>query len=67
MGFAAMLLPQPERVPCWQITQAPVASNWAETGTLRTWPVLRPVVSNSDARAVRTPSLPNTLMVGFNR
>ncbi|SHU74767.1 Uncharacterised protein [Mycobacteroides abscessus subsp. abscessus] len=62
-----MLLPQPERVPCWQITQAPVESNCTETGTRLSCPVLRPVVSSSEAKAVRTPSLAKAPTAGLSR
>src|SRR5882757_8994431 len=52
-----MFWPQPDRVPCWQISQAPVSSKRAVTGTVRSAPVLRPTVSSSVARVVRIPSL----------
>src|SRR5882757_1802911 len=52
-----MFWPQPDRLPCWLISQAPVSSKRAVTGTVRSAPVLRPTVSSSAARVVRIPSL----------
>jgi hypothetical protein len=49
------------------MTHAPSWSNCAETGTRRTWPVLRPTVSSSVAIAVRSPSLLSPLTAGLSK